>query len=245
MRNFTFHITVILFFSIQNFLCQEEFILPPDVKKINFGAREITFSNVEISGKKTNYLEVARGQQISISVDIESIKNGEYCPGCIVQLYWGIHGSSSICAKHFNGYSFLKFRSKDVFYAPMEDGIYYVTTGIFYDYSCKNLKTRPFCSPEYAFAVLKVGNPPNYKQQLKLVEVQRGPSVVLQMDFINKIQSNNTDKIEWFFNDQKLNRYYNQKEIPLYNYGEYKVIWYNCRESQSITYTVKDKSKID
>lgn len=226
------------FFSPHLLLGQQGFNYPPIVKKINFGAREITFSNVEISGKKTNYMEVARGQQVTIDVDIVSIKNGDYCPGCIVQLYWGIHGSSSICAKHFHGYSFPKLRSKDTFYAPMEDGIYYITTGIFYYYSCKNLKSRPFCSPEYAFAVLIVGNPPKNKEQLKLVEEKRGPSLVLKMEFIDNNRSNTNDKIEWFLDDKKLRRYYNYKEIPVLAYGTYKVMWYNCNETESLTYKV-------
>jgi len=235
-------ISVLQFISEQNILAQEDINSIAKVKTINFGAREITFSNVEISGKKTNYLEVARGQEVSISVDMMSVKNGDYCPGCIVQVYWGIHGSSSICAKHFHGYSFPKFNSKDVFYAPMEDGIYYITTGIFYDYSCKNLKTRPFCSPEYAFAILKVGNPPKQKKQLKLLKEQRGPSFVLKLDFLNKSNTSSNEKLEWFLDGEKLNRYYNYKEIPILAYGTYKVMWYNCNETESITYKVTEKN---
>ena len=230
---------VIFFLSAANYslICQCEYDTPPVVKKIDFGAREITFSNVAINGEKTTVLHVERGEKITMTVDVESTRKGDYCPGCIVQLYWGIHGYTSVCAKSYFGYNFRKTQSFHEFIAPMEDGVYYITMGGGLDYQCKNRINSPFCSTKYAFAVLVVGDPVN-KKEINITKVYKGPSLFLKTELIKSGCIGNFNHIEWFYGEEKLD-FDDQREIPVLKYGEYIVKWTNCVTEESLEKTMK------
>lgn len=237
MRTLLFCSILFLLFGQQDVFGQCDFITPPAVKKIDFAKRQITFSNVTMNGKKTTYLEVAKGETIKISTNVESRKNGDYCPNCIVQIYWGVRGHTSVCAKSFHGYQFNRKQSSLKFDAPMKDGIYYVTMGSTLDYSCKNTKYRPNCSSDFAFATIKVGNP-DPEKKVTLTRVAKGASDFLKTSLIKSGCFGELDKIEWFKDDEKL-ELDDREEIPLTAYGTYKVLWSNCLASvsRSISYT--------
>ncbi len=244
MRSILFCSILSFVLGYQNLYAQDDFISPPAVKKINFASREVTFSDVTMNGKKTTYLAVEKGATVKIKTRIQSKKNGDYCPGCIVQIYWGIRGYTSVCAKNFYGYRFNKKKSIHQFKAPMKDGIYYITMGATLDYSCKNNNNRPRCSSENAFAVLKVGNP-DPEKKITLEKVKRDSSQFLNTTLIKSGSFGDLDKIEWFFEGKKL-PYDNQKEIPITELGSYKVLWSNCLTSisDSLNHTLTDKEKI-
>ncbi|MEL7147735.1 MAG: hypothetical protein AAFO69_15275, partial [Bacteroidota bacterium] len=158
MKNIFLCLTILPLLLSANLSAQCNFETPPAVKKINYAKRLVTFSDVSINGRKTTFMAVQPGEKVTIKTVVQSQKNGSYCPNCIVQIYWGVRGYASTCAKSFHGYQFSKKRSTLTFNAPMEEGIYNVTMGGTLDYSCKNHKNQPWCEAEKAFAVLKVGN---------------------------------------------------------------------------------------
>lgn len=244
MRLTLFCSILFLVFGCQDLYGQCDFITPPAVKHAYNASREITFSNVTINGKATTYLAVEKGARVKITASIESKRSGDYCPDCIVQVYWGIRGHTSVCAKSYYGYRFDKKTSSHQFKAPLKDGIYYITMGSTLDYSCKNNVFRPRCSPEHAFAVLKVGNP-DPEKKVTLSKVEKGSSEFLKTTLLKSGCFGELDKIEWFLDGEKL-AYDNQEEIPLTQLGTYKVLWFNCLESvaDSIINTSKKKKTI-
>ena len=106
--------TLFVLFGYQNANAQDGLIIPPSIKKVDYANREITFSGVTMNGQKTTYLEVEKGATVKIKTRIESKRDGNYCPACIVQVYWGIHDYTSVCAKSFYGYNFKKKKSENL-----------------------------------------------------------------------------------------------------------------------------------
>ena len=213
---------------------QCNFITPPAVKNIQYANRQITFSDVTINGRQTTYLAVNKGESVTIKTMVKSAKNGNYCPDCIVQVYWGIHGLASVCAKSFHGYRFRQTKSTLKFNAPAKDGIYYVTMGGTLDYSCKNNPKRPRCEAEYAFAVIKVGNP-DPEQSITLKKQEKSQRDYLQTSLVKSGCYGTLDQVSWQFNGEPL-PFDNQKEIPLNAAGTYTVTWSNCWTSTSRSY---------
>lgn len=210
--------------------------IPPVNKKVTYAKRVVTFTDVSINGQNTTYLAVRKGEKITVKATVQSDKRGDYCPNCIVQIYWGIRGHTSICAKSFHGYSFRKKKTSHQFQAPMEDGIYYITMGATLDYSCKNNKFRPNCSPDDAFAVLKVGNP-DPEEQITLIRTRNGGQNYLQTTLVKGGCYVQPRKIEWFYEGKKLD-FDDQRSIPVSKDGNYEVSWSNClnKISRSIRY---------
>lgn len=241
MRSILFCTIISLAFGFQNIQAQDDFYIPPSVKIMDYANRELTFSEVTMNGKETTYLEVEKGETIKMKTRILSKRDGNYCPGCIVQIYWGINGYTSTCAKSFGGYSFTKKKSKYTFQAPMKDGIYYITMGESLQYSCKNTIYRPRCESDYAFAVIKVGNP-DPEQQITVVKDLRDTSTFLKTTVVKHGIFRDLDKVEWSFKGEKL-PFDNQEEIPVTEFGSYTVTWSNCLTSvsESIDYTTNEE----
>jgi outer membrane protein OmpA-like peptidoglycan-associated protein len=236
MRSILFYVILFIVFGFQNSNAQDDFVTPPSVKIIEYANRELTFSEVTMNGQETTYLAVEKGETVNIKTRITSKRVGNYCPGCIVQVYWGIKGYTSVCAKSFGGYRFTKKKSKQTFQAPTKDGIYYITMGGSLEYSCKNTIDRPRCESEYAFAVLKVGNP-DPEQKITVVKVVRNLEVFLKTTVVKPGSFGDLNKIEWFFEGEKL-PYDDQEEIPVTEFGTYKALLSNCLTSveESIDY---------
>ena len=126
----------------------------------------------------------------------------------------------------------------------MHDGIYYVTMGSTLDYSCKNNKYRPNSSPDYSFAILKIGNP-DPEKIMTLAKTKRGNQTSLKTSLIKQGCFGNLDKLEWFLNGKKLS-YDNRKEILLTTFGTYKAVWSNCLGSiaDSVNHTTNEQKVI-
>lgn len=243
MRSTLFCSILFLIFECHDSFAQCDFITPPVVKPTYNASREITFSNVTMNGKATTYLAVEKGAAVKITTSVESKRSGDYCPDCIVQVYWGIRGHTSVCAKSYYGYQFDRISSTHRFKVPTKDGIYYITMGSTLDYSCKNNVFRPRCATEHAFAVLKVGNP-DPEKKVTLSKVEKGSSEFLKTSLLKSGCFGELDKIEWFLDGEKL-AYDNQEEIPLAQLGTYKVLWSNCLASvaDSINHNSSNKKK--
>lgn len=237
MRSILFFILLFVLLGYQNGNAQDDLIIPPSVKKVDYANRKITFSEVTMNGQKTTYLEVEKGATVKMKTRIEATRGGDYCPACIVQVYWGIHDYTSVCAKSFYGYNFKKKKSKHEFQAPMKDGFYYITMGGSLDYSCKNSTDKPRCESDYAFAVLKVGNPdPEKKITLEGVKIESRD--FLKTTVVKRGAYGLLNQIQWFFEGEQL-AYEGKTQIPLTRFGTYKVNWFNCLTSvsDSVIYT--------
>ncbi len=241
MRSILFCAILSIAVGFQHIRAQDDLIIPPSVKIIDYANRQLTFSEVTMNGKETTYLEVEKGETIKMKTRIVSRRDGNYCPGCIVQIYWGIHGYTSTCAKSFGGYSFTKKKSKHTFQAPMEDGVYYITMGGSLQYSCKNTVDKPRCESDYAFAVIKVGNP-DPEQKISVVKDIRDTSTFLKTTVVKHGIFGDLDKVEWFFKGEKF-PFDNQEEIQVTEFGSYTVTWSNCLTSvsESIDYTTNEE----
>ncbi|MFT5736277.1 MAG: outer membrane protein OmpA-like peptidoglycan-associated protein [Maribacter sp.] len=241
MRSIFFYMLLSVVFVFQNLNAQEDFSIPPAVKTIDYANRELTFSEVRINGQQTTYLAVEKGETVKIKTRITSKRVGDYCPGCIVQVYWGIRDYTSVCAKSFGGYRFTKKKSKHTFNAPMKEGIYYITMGGSLEYSCKNNNQRPKCEAEYAFAVLKVGTP-DPEKKITLKKLKTEDSTSLKTTLVKSGHFGKLNKIEWFFEGEKLS-YDDQEEIPVSEFGTYRARWSNCLTSveESIDYISNDQ----
>ncbi len=229
MRSIFFCTLLSLVFGSKNLNAQDYFITPPAVKTIDYANREITFSDVTLNGQKRTYLAVVPGEKVKITTRISSKRDGNYCPACIVQIYWGIRNYTSVCAKSFRAYTMTKKKSKHTFTAPMKAGIYYITMGGSLEYSCKNNLQRPRCSSDYAFAVLKVGNPDS-EQKISLTKRKQDSVVFLKTEVVKAGAFGELDKLEWFFDGEKLD-YDGKTEISVTRFGSYKALWSNCLTS--------------
>jgi outer membrane protein OmpA-like peptidoglycan-associated protein len=238
MRNKIIFLGLCSFFLAQIVFAQCDFVVPPSVKKTKYADREFTFSEVTINGEETTYMAVEKGETIKMTTRVKSTKKGDYCPNCIVQVYWGINGHASECAKSFFGYEFNNKKTKLKFNAPTEDGIYFVTMGNSLEYSCKNNLNRPNCSPDFAIAVLKVGNP-DPEQRIAFQSVKRGNRNFLKANILKEGCFGDLDKVEWFFEDKKL-AYDDKEEIPLNKEGKYEVVYSNCKTSFSQSYNYSE-----
>ncbi len=125
---------------------------------ITDAARQITFSSIVLNYSGGNTFNYTPGQTIRIKFHWALAQNGDYCPGCIFQEYWGINGISSNCLGSWGGYA--TGTNGDVnttFTAPTTPGIYYITQNLGLNFGCDS--TAPKCSSSAAFATIVVGTP--------------------------------------------------------------------------------------
>ena len=126
--------------------------VPPPLP-LEYGAASfwVTHSNVKfkdtgsgaILNDGKNFVTVNPGDTVSISFDWSAQwPYGTYCPGCVVQLYYGIRDWSSVClvgnlfsnvAQTFSG-----TEDNPSFTVPTEPGFYYITAGATLQYSCQS-----------------------------------------------------------------------------------------------------------
>ncbi|UII75809.1 OmpA family protein [Flagellimonas sp. HMM57] len=123
--------------------------------------------------------------------------------------------------------------------------MYYITYGGSLEYSCENSLQRPGCSADYAFAVLKVGNP-DLEKRITLKRVTKDTGTFLKTTLIKPGGFGDLNEITWFLNEEKLN-FDNKTEIPITGSGKYKVVWSNCFTSvaDSLDYSTNIEKNID
>lgn len=108
-----------------------------------WAGRKFHWSNVDVNKTGSNYTVVVPGQPVEVSLQFKTeweYNSSDYCPGCIVQLYYGLGDgqlqrdggfSTGIVESgiHSNSGS-----SSTEFTAPREPGVYYITWAISLDY---------------------------------------------------------------------------------------------------------------
>jgi hypothetical protein len=128
---------------------------PPSPVSLGYAGRTITYSNVSLNGGG-NTAVVAPGTTVSIDFAWSYERTTDYCPDCIVQLYWGISGEFSNCFFDQDGYYAHSGEVHSSFTAPTAPGYYYITQQGSLQYSCVNV-THPPC--DNAIALITVGTP--------------------------------------------------------------------------------------
>ena len=110
-----------------------------------WAGRKFHFSDVRLNRGTTNYTVVLPGQSVEISLKYRTewgYNSSDYCPGCVVQLYYGMGAGSLKGDGGFStgvvksGISTMrnKCHSSTRFTAPKEPGVYYITWAISLDY---------------------------------------------------------------------------------------------------------------
>lgn len=130
---------------------------------VDIAGRKMTFENVKLNGQG-NVAQVAPGASVAIAFHWAMQAPDDpnlYCPGCIIQVYYGIDRAAGGFAKCIvSGLMGRKAaRAGDIagtFAAPATPGTYYVTSTSTFDYSCKENVANPGKGPENALAALVV-----------------------------------------------------------------------------------------
>lgn len=111
-------------------------VIPTTVTNDIWG-RLVTYSNVNLNGQG-NTLNIAPGGTVNISYGYSvSLSGSVYCPGCVVQSYIGIGGTTSTvqCINPISNGTNGTFNGS--FTAPSTPGIYYLTQSGTLDYVCQ------------------------------------------------------------------------------------------------------------
>jgi hypothetical protein len=119
----------------------------------------VTYTNVSVNGGDNSAL-VGAGSTVNLSYDMSVAFDyiTGYCPGCVVQVYIGIGGTSQTiqCDNYIgDGYS-NSFNGS--FTAPTTPGVYYLTQNGSLQYFCVPMSFSNM--PSYAIAVIQVGDVP-------------------------------------------------------------------------------------
>jgi len=139
---------------------------------VNYLGVDIWTTNVNVAGTGSNVAIVQPGSTVSISFNFNSQRNAAgYCPGCIIQWYWGLTHATNPSNPatsyqtplrhsyntHANWYSLSSPRSGSFsgsFVAPTHPGIQYVAMGLTLDYVCRDIGFSQ--CPQHAFAAICV-----------------------------------------------------------------------------------------
>jgi hypothetical protein len=137
--------------------------IPPAVT-VNMAGRHITYRNVSLNGTPINTAKVAPGAEVKISFvyDIATEARPDlYCPGCIIQFYFGIdraRGGFSKCIA--SSVMMQNFRRPGnfthVFRAPSAKGLYYVTSSSTLEMGCREDRAQHANDPNGALALIEV-----------------------------------------------------------------------------------------
>jgi len=95
----------------------------------------ITFNNISLSGSGNNNITLNSGNTISISFDYDVVYCEGGCPGCIVQHYIGLGGTSNqiLCVNQTYGSGSVNSNIT----IPNTPGLYYIQYTLTLDYSCQ------------------------------------------------------------------------------------------------------------
>lgn len=196
----------------------------------DYANRLYTFTNVNINSAG-NVAFVNPGQNVNITFNYSISQNGGFCPGCVVQMYWGIAGYYGICERSFGGYCNCSGSVNRTFTAPNQAGIYYFTTGGSLQFSCQpNPQNFLSASATVAFGAIIVGTPVNGS----LVSITgQNESCFTGNDslFTNAVVGYtctgvNLTSFEWF-KDSVAIPASNVENLPIYDEGVYHVRWFN------------------
>jgi gliding motility-associated-like protein len=119
--------------------------------------RNVTYSNINLNGTNSTIASVNAGSTVSLSFNYNTSNSNPHCPGCVVQLYLGIGGTSTTvwCA---NGQTpSLNGTASVTFTAPATAGTYYLVQNATYEWNC--ISQNFSAVPSNAMAVIIVNGP--------------------------------------------------------------------------------------
>jgi len=109
--------------------------------RTSWNGRHFDWRNVKLNGKD-NAVVVSPGSQVQIEFEYQvewNYDGSAYCPGCVVQLYFGLGQPSSggFSVGLENGLRTMRTgkQHKSTFTAPAVPGVYYITSSISLDYN--------------------------------------------------------------------------------------------------------------
>jgi len=119
----------------QRSTASSNYSVPPSPVTLSWAGRRVTWKNVSLNGEG-NYLKCMPKQEVKITLEYDAIWNyssNDYCPGCIVQVYYGMQETFT---KGIIEFGIQRHTGKDLetFTAPNIPGIYYITQNISLDY---------------------------------------------------------------------------------------------------------------
>lgn len=196
----------------------------------NMASRQYTITNMNIAGQG-NVAFVNPGQSINVTFNYSIAQNGSYCPGCIVQFYWGISGYYGHCERNFGGYCNCSGAGNRTFNAPSTPGIYYFTTGQGLGFSCSaSPQNRVTASSTVAFGAIIVGTPVNGSLVSIVGQTETcfagGDSLKANTVVGYTCTGLNLNTFQWF-KDSVAIASSNVESLPISDEGMYYVRWYN------------------
>jgi hypothetical protein len=123
--------------------------------------RSITYSKVSLNFQG-NAITVSPGQVFTVSFHWEvRVPAAPECPGCYVQYYYGIGGKAGGESRCFvsdimGPNSSKSGDVKGTLQAPRAEGLYFITQGTTWEYSCQEKKVSQSAHPGDAIAVILV-----------------------------------------------------------------------------------------
>lgn len=128
------------------------------VDQYTWANRHVSFSNVRVNGDTAREITVDAGSQYTVSFDWRlAVDNSTiYCPGCIVQFYYGVQDNGSKCytSRVMGPGASASGSTSNTFTAPTQPGSYYINHTKTLEYSCVNKNLGR--DPSNALAVINV-----------------------------------------------------------------------------------------
>ena len=135
-------------------------VVHPPSGRCRWQGRQTEWRVLSYNGKNTNshILLALPGQRCTIRVGYDAwwdYNQNDYCPGCIVQLYYGM--ANTFCTGVVqNGISRHRGASTTEFVAPMEPGLYYITQSISLMYNYVDNIGQHHHTHQNAFCAIRV-----------------------------------------------------------------------------------------
>lgn len=193
-------------------------------------ARKYTLTNIELNNIPATSVNVAPGANVNVKFAYSINKEGDYCPSCGVQFYWGINGHYSKCERHFGGYCNCNGNVNETLTAPTVPGVYYLSIGQGLDFNCNNHNNRPQVNTSSTFASIVVGSPLNTVQATLTSDVKllfNSSQAVLSLSKTGS-ECVPLNSIKWFKDSLLLSGFNDQSQITISEPGKYYAIYHRA-----------------
>ena len=128
----------------------------PDVVNTSFEwlGRILTISSLDFNGSDRRVQFVERGESVTLRLQGNVVSTGSYCPGCVIQFYTGLFGTSTSCLGSSSGN--FGFDQVSTFTAPSTPGVYFINPGYTAEIGCLADYTAPIEYSLETFVVMVI-----------------------------------------------------------------------------------------
>lgn len=145
---------------------------------------------------------VRPGEECSISVAFKTkwrYNANDYCPGCVVQLYYGL--CKVFCTGVIqHGIGSNEGNSKTTFVSPVDPGLYYITQSISLQYNFVDNISHHHNCPESAFAAIRV-LPTTFEESIYTVLPQLSKDKIIALLCLHKRRGENSTVFSYLSRD--------------------------------------------